>query len=68
VATTLQLSEDALRSHLALEVLDRPVHTLLTDDHLDGLADDGLANVVLSSISIFHRAAEGGMGSGRAQV
>ena len=41
MATTLQLTKDALSSHLALEVLDRSLDTLIANDDFDGLALDG---------------------------
>jgi hypothetical protein len=43
VAAALELAEDALGGHLALEVLDRALDALVTDGDLEGLADDGLA-------------------------
>jgi hypothetical protein len=44
VAPALELSKDALGSHLALEVLHRALEALFSDYNLDGLALDRLTN------------------------
>jgi hypothetical protein len=41
VATALQLTKDALSSHLALEVLDRSLDTLVANNDFNGFALDG---------------------------
>ena len=43
----LQLAQDALVGHLALEVLDGAVEAAVTDDDLYGLALNGFSNRLL---------------------
>ena len=45
VTSSLELTEDALRGHLSLEVLDSALDAFVADDDLEGLTLDGFAGV-----------------------